>query len=121
MLETVSNFNALSEEFVEKSLRLWPVAATAAGIHDYDDRLPDDSAEGFELRGAWLRDLEQRLAATVVWEELPTEQRVDYALLRSRISVLRADLEETRSHARDPVRCLRTVLEGVGLLVARPF
>jgi len=121
MLETVGNFNTLSEEFVEKSLRLWPVAATAAGVHDYDDRLPDDSAEGFEERRTWLRDLEQRLAASVVWEELPTEQRVDYALLRSRISVLRADLEETRTHARDPVRCLRTVLDGVALLVARPF
>ena len=90
MLETVRTFTALSEEFVERSLRLWPVAATAAGIHDYDDRLPDDGAGGLPERGAWLRDLEQRLAASVVWEEMPTEQRVDYALLRSRISVLRA-------------------------------
>jgi uncharacterized protein (DUF885 family) len=121
MLETVRNFTALSEEFVERSLRLWPVAATAAGIHDYDDRLPDDSPEGFQERGAWLLDLEQRLAASVVWEELPTEQRVDYALLRSRISVLRASIEETRVHARDPVRVLRTALGGVALLTERPF
>jgi uncharacterized protein (DUF885 family) len=121
MLETVRTFTALSEEFVEQSLRLWPVAATAAGIHDYDDRLPDDSPEGFQERSAWLRDLEQRLAASVVWEEMPTEQRVDYALLRSRISVLRADLEEIRSHARDPVRILCTALDGVALLVTRPF
>jgi uncharacterized protein (DUF885 family) len=121
MLETVRNFTALSEEFVEQSLRLWPVEATAAGIHDYDHRLPDDTPDGFRERGTWLRDLEQRLAASVTWEELPTEQRVDYALLRSRISVLRADLEEIRHHARDPVACLRTALEGVALLVTRPF
>jgi uncharacterized protein (DUF885 family) len=121
MLETVRNFTALSEEFVERSLRLWPVAATAAGIHDYDDRLPDDSPEGFQERGTWLLDLEQRLAASVVWEELPTEQRVDYALLRSRISVLRASIEEIRVHARDPVRVLRTALGGVALLTERPF
>lgn len=121
MLETVKTFTALSEEFVERSLRLWPVAATAAGIHDYDDRLPDDGPEGFQERSAWLRDLEQRLAASVVWEEMPTEQRVDYALLRSRISVLRAGIEETRVHARDPVRILRTALDGVALLTARPF
>lgn len=121
MLETVRTFTALSEEFVERSLRLWPVAATAAGIHDYDDRFPDDSPEGFQERAAWLRDLEQRLAASVVWEEMPTEQRVDYALLRSCLSVLRADLEETRTHARDPVRILRTALDGVALLATRPF
>ena len=121
MLETVRTFTALSEEFVEESLRLWPVEATAAGIHDYDHRLPDDSPEGFRARSAWLRDLEQRLAASVTWEELPTEQRVDYALLRSRIGLLRAELEEIRAHARDPVGCLRTALDGVALLVARPF
>lgn len=121
MLETVRTFNALSEEFVEESLRLWPVGATAAGIHDYDHLLPDDTPDGFRARSAWLRDLEQRLAASVTWEELPTEPRVDYALLRSRISVLRAELEEIRAHARDPVACLRTALDGVALLVTRPF
>ena len=46
MLETVRTFTALSEEFVEESLRLWPVEATAAGIHDYDHRLPDDTPDG---------------------------------------------------------------------------
>ena len=121
MLETVRTFTALSEEFVEESLRLWPVEATAAGIHDYDHRLPDDTPDGFRARSTWLRDLEQRLAASVTWEELPTEQRVDYALLRSRIGVLRAELEEIRAHARDPVACLRTALDGVALLVTRPF
>lgn len=121
MLETVRTFTALSEEFVEESLRLWPVEATAAGIHDYDHRLPDDTPDGFRARGAWLRDLEQRLAASVTWEELPTEHRVDYALLRSRIGVLRAEVEEIRVHARDPVACLRTALDGLALLVTRPF
>ncbi len=120
MLETVKTFTALSEEFVEESLRLWPVRATAAGIHDYDRRLPDDGPEGFRARSAWLRDLEQRLVASVPWEELPTEQRVDYALLRSRLAVLRAELEEIRAHERDPARCLATALEGVFLLT-QPF
>ncbi len=121
MLETVKAFTALSEEFVEESLRRWPVRATAAGIHDYDHLFSDDSPDGFRDRAAWLRDLEQRLAATVTWEELPTEQRVDYAVLRSRLAVLRAELEETRPQERDPVRALETTLTGVALLVARPF
>jgi len=121
MLETVRNFTALSEEFVDEGLRLWPVAATAAGIHDYDDRLPDDGPEGLQARSAWLRDLEQRLAASVVWEEMPTESRVDYAQLRSRLSVQRAELEELRARVGDPVQVLCTALDGVALLTARSF
>jgi uncharacterized protein (DUF885 family) len=121
MLETVRTFAALSEEFVEESLRLWPLRATAAGIHDYDHLLPDDTPDGFRARSAWLRDLEQRLAASVPWEELPTEHRVDYALLRSRLAVLRAECEEMRTYEHDPVSSLRTALDGVFLLVARPF
>jgi len=121
MLETVKTFTALSEEFVEESLRLWPVRATEVGIHDYDRLLPDDTPDGFRARAAWLRDLDQRLAASVPWEELPVEHRVDYALLRSRITVMRADLEEIRTHARDPVTPVQTALDGVFLLAERPF
>ena len=120
MIETIKAFTALSEEFVELFMKHHPVAATEAGIHDYDHLLPDDTPDGFRARAAWLRDLEQRLAASVPWEELPTEQRVDYALLRSRLAVLRAELEEIRTHAKDPVGCLRTALDGV-LLLMRPF
>lgn len=121
MLETGHTFTALSEEFVECVMRHDPVYATGAGIHDYDDRLPDHTPEGFATRAAWLRDLEQRLQASVVWEDLPPEQRVDYALLRSRIALQRAELEEIRRPAHDPVMYPETALRGVFYLVARPF
>ena len=121
MLETVRAFSALSEEYVEVSLRGNPVAATRAGIHDYDDRLPDDSPEGFLERTAWLRDMDQRLVASVPWDELPTELRVDYALMRSAIAAARADLEEIGVPARNPVRYSETAMGGVFLLVATDF
>jgi len=121
MIETIKAFTALSEEFVEVTMRHDPVAATLAGIHDYDDRLPDDSPAGFSERSGWLRDLDQRLVASVPWEELPTEHRVDYALLRSRLAVERAEIEEIRTHQRNPVLYPETVLRGVLLLLVRPF
>jgi uncharacterized protein (DUF885 family) len=121
MLDTIKAFTALSEEFVEVYMRHHPIEATRVGLHDYDDRMPDDSPEGFRERAAWLRDLEQRIVAAVPWEELPAEHRVDYALLRSRVAALRADIEEIRSPARDPVRFAETALHGVYLLLARPF
>ncbi|HTO89698.1 MAG TPA: DUF885 domain-containing protein [Candidatus Sulfotelmatobacter sp.] len=121
MLETEKAFASLSEEFVEVSLRQDPVAATLAGIHDYDALFPDHSPDGQRERSAWLRDFEQRLVAAVPWEELPTTQRVDFALLRSKLAVARAELEDLKVLARNPVRAAETALYGVFLLMARPF
>jgi uncharacterized protein (DUF885 family) len=121
MIDTSRAFSALCEEFVEVSLRHDPVAATSAGIHDYDTAFPDDSPDGFRERGRWLRDLDQRLVASVPWDELPIEQRVDYALLRSRIAILRADAEEIRPQRRNPTLFPETALRGIFLLLARPF
>ncbi len=55
MLETIKTFSALSEEFVELSLKHDPVRATQAGLHDYDAQLPNDSPDGFKERSQWLR------------------------------------------------------------------
>ncbi len=121
MIGTVKTFSALTEEFVECVLRYDPVYATFVGIHDYDHRLPNDSPDGFRERSAWLRDLEQRLVASVPWEELPPPQRVDYALLRSRIASMRADLEEIRIQARQAAMYPDIALRGVHIILARPF
>ncbi|HEY3214978.1 MAG TPA: DUF885 domain-containing protein [Candidatus Eisenbacteria bacterium] len=121
MLETVKAFSALSEEFVELFMKHHPVQATLAGIHDYDHRLPNDSPDGIRERITWLRDLEQRLVASVPSGELPVEHRVDYAQLRSRIASLRADLEEIRMHARNPAMYPECALLGIFLLTARSF
>jgi uncharacterized protein (DUF885 family) len=121
MLETIRTFTALSEEFVELFMKHHPVTATEAGIHDYDLLLPDDSPDGLRARAAWLRDLDQRLVASVPWEELPLEPRIDFALLRSRIAALRADLEEIRLPQRYPGVFLDRAFNAVHLLLARSF
>lgn len=121
MIETLRTLTALSEEFVELFMKHHPVAATEAGIHDYDHLMPDDSPEGLRARAAWLRDLDQRLVASVPWEELPLEPRVDFALLRSRIAALRADLEEIGVPRHSPVLYVQRAFDGVHLLLARAF
>lgn len=121
MIETQRVFTSLSEEFVELFMKHHPVAATHAGIHDYDHLMPDDSPDGLRERSAWLRDLEQRLAASVPWDELGLESRVDYALLRSRISALRADLEEIKAARKRPAIYLTRAFQGVHLLLSRTF
>ena len=119
--EVGRTFNRLSEEFVECLLRHHPVMATQAGLHDYDDKLPADTPDGYRERAAWLRDLEQRLVASVPWAELAPTPQVDFALLRSRIAGLRADLEEIRMHTRNPVLFPETALQSVYFLMSRAF
>ncbi len=121
MLDTEKAFASLSEEYVEVSLRHDPVAATMAGIHDYDSLYPDHSPDGIRERSAWLRDFDQRLVASVPWEELPTAQRVDFALLRSRLAVARAQIDELKIHSHNPVLAAETALYGIFLLMGRPF
>lgn len=120
MIETTKTFTALSEEFVELHFKHDPVAATLAGVHDYDHVLPDHSPEGMLARAAWLRDLEQRLVVGVGWQDLPTEQRVDYGMLRARLAAMRADCEDLRVHTRNPVLYPQTALDGLFLLWTRP-
>ena len=121
MPESTRPLSALSEEFVEVFCRLDPVAATAMGIHDYDDRFPDDSPQGFEERRSWLADLSARLDANVDTTQLPRAQRVDHMLLRSRIDALRFHLESLPALARNPVRFTETAMQGIFLLLERPF
>jgi len=121
MIEATRSFKALSEEFVEIGFRHDPVAATNVGIHDYDAELPNDTPEGFAERIAWLSGFEARLASNVDRDVLDPLQRVDLALLRSRIAGMRCDLEQIRTQSRNPVRYPETALLGVFLLVARPF
>jgi uncharacterized protein (DUF885 family) len=119
LVETVRTFSALSEEFVELYFKYDPVAATLAGVHDYDHLLPNHSPEGMLARIAWLRDLDQRLVVGVDWQALPLEQRIDYGLLRARLAAMRADCEEMRIHTKSPVLYPQAALDGLFLLWTR--
>jgi len=119
LVETARTFTALSEEFVELYFKHEPVAATLAGVHDYDHLLPNHSPEGWLARIAWLRDLDQRLVVGVDVAGLSTEQRVDYGLLRARLAAMRADCEELRVQTKNPVLYPQTALDGLFLLWTR--
>ncbi len=61
-----------------------PLLATAAGVHDYDDRLPDESLAADERRtaetAAFLADL-----AAIDRSRLPASRRVDLDIFRAQL------------------------------------
>ncbi len=120
MLGTTPSIAALSEEFVEVTLRDDPVLATEAGVHDYDARLPDHSPDAVAERIQWLAGFDARLAA-LDDAGYSTAQRVDRDLLRARVAGMRIDLEQVRVHAHNPVRAVESAIYGLFLLKVRPF
>ncbi len=121
MIETQRAFAALCEEYVEVSLRQDPVAATRAGVHDYDHLLPDHSPDGVRTRSAWLRGMDERLVASVPWEELPVGQRAEFAYLRSLLATERVTLDELRRDASNPSLPPFVALDSVFQLATRRF
>ncbi len=120
MLGTTPNLTALSEEFVEVTLRDDPVLATEAGVHDYDARLPDFSPDAIADRIHWLAGFDARLAALDA-TGYSGAQLVDRDLLRARVAGMRIDLERVRVHAHNPVRAVESAIYGLFLLKVRAF
>ncbi|MBI2325528.1 MAG: DUF885 domain-containing protein [Chloroflexi bacterium] len=77
---TPEAFAALAARFVAERYALDPVAATAAGVHDHDHRMPDLTGPGFGDRDAfvdrWIAELE-----TIPPQDLGPLERTDRALL----------------------------------------
>ncbi len=92
-------FAATVERYVRERYALDPVAATAAGIHDHDDRMTDLTARGFDERDAfvdrWIRALERAPES-----EWPVE-RTDRELLLAELRGQRA-LRRFERWRRDP-------------------
>src|SRR5260221_11802940 len=86
--------------FVHDRYALDPTAATIAGLHDFDDRLADLSAEGFADREAfadrWLHVFESHDAAS-----LSPGDRTDLALILGELRGERA-LRPFGRHPRQP-------------------
>jgi uncharacterized protein (DUF885 family) len=71
-------------EFLKEHLELNPVDASFYGLTEYDDRLPDATASGFERREAATRSWLDRFSSYAS-ADLTAEQAVDLALLRARL------------------------------------
>lgn len=95
-------FEQLVEEFLSGYFAFNPTHATALGMHEYDDRLEDRSAEAIAKELRRLEDFRERLDREIAPETLPDEARVDLVILRSKIEAQRLHLWTIRWWARDP-------------------
>ncbi len=116
----MSQFSARVDVFLDEFFRLFPVAATAIGMHAVDGEWPDLSDSGRAARLAfadrWRADLQ-----TFADHALTPDERIDRDLLLSEIEALRFDETELRESAWDALGYVYLLGGGIFPLLARDF
>ncbi|HET6962941.1 MAG TPA: hypothetical protein VFJ27_10610, partial [Terriglobia bacterium] len=97
----MNHFANLRQEYLDGLLLAKPHLATFMGDHRFDDRWPDYSARGIELRERVLQQQKLRLAS-VDKVRLPLEEQIDAAILSDGIELERLYLHEIREWEREP-------------------
>src|SRR5689334_820389 len=90
------------EQFLREFFVLDPLQATAAGLHDHDDRWPDVSAQSRFSRLAFYDEWTRRFAAFGD-EELTVDERIDRDLLLMELDGWRFGDTELREEAWNPL------------------
>ena len=116
----MSQFGGRVDAFLDEFFRLYPVAATATGMHAVDGEWPDLSQAGRAARlsfaDRWTAELGGFADADLTPDEL-----LDRDLLISELSALAFDETELREDAWDPLGYVYLLGGGIFPLLARDF
>ena len=77
-----AEFNKLVDEYIEWRLEANPLWATGVGRHDYDNLMPDMSAEAIQARHLKVGEFASRLAE-IDAAGLSEQEAIDYSILAS--------------------------------------
>ena len=116
----MSQFTARVGVFLEEFFPLFPVAATATGMHAYDGDWPDLSEEGRAARLAFA-DRWQAEMRTFPDDALTSDERIDRDLVLSEMAALHFDETELRESAWDALGYVYLIGGGIFPLLARDF
>jgi len=120
MMDSLSQFETLVEDYLAAFYRANPVLATQMGLHDYDYDLGDQSAEAKEAQTAQDRETLRRLEGLdpQAW---PVTEQIDYQLLTTRLRLSLRQQEELRPWQRVPGDYASLATLGCYLLLLREF
>ena len=116
----MSQFGERVDAFLDEFFRLYPVAATAMGMHAVDGEWPGLSAAGRTARLDFTDRWEVELRGFADGA-LTADERIDRDLLRSELAELRFDETELREEAWDALGYVYLIGGGLFPLLAREF
>jgi uncharacterized protein (DUF885 family) len=103
----------LSDEFVNTTLSFSPVAATAAGLHEYkgvqlDGLLDDDSPAAISRQRSFFHDFNDRLSK-IDADKLDPGERADLDILQDRTGLALLDLDRIQPRIHTPTVYVETI------------
>ena len=113
-------FDALSNEYLDRSLPLWPTDATLLGDHRYDGRWPDVSKDGDAQRQRFDDEMLARLVA-IPRASLSADSQVDAEMLENSLRYSAFARAELRRAELEPLYYTGLIGEGLDPLVNREF
>jgi uncharacterized protein (DUF885 family) len=115
-----ASFESFAKSYYDGEYAAHPVAATSAGIHDYDSKVDDLSADGQARNDARLHEALAALQAMNP-KQLSSADRDDREVLMGRIKGMLLDDETIKYWRTDPSRYSRVATSAVFELVHRDF
>lgn len=115
-----NDFQKAARAMMLDALRRDPIAATWAGLHEYDSEVPDLSADGFADDERRARENVRALAE---WppETLAPEDQIDHRLLRAQFETEARELAALAPQHHEPSLYADAAVNGVYSLLAREF
>ena len=107
---------SLGNTILESLQEFYPVRATEMGIHSYDHRFTDYSANSVKNMKKKLTEFEKELYKYKNIS-LSTPQRTNYYLLKSNVDIALLDLDRIRWHVKSPQVYSDEVVNGFYLLM----
>jgi len=116
----MSQFGGRVDEFLDEFFNLYPVAATATGMHGVDGEWPDLSEAGRVARSNFVDRWTAELAG-LADAGLTSDERLDRDLLLSELTALAFDETDLREEAWDPLGYVYLLGGGLFPILARDF
>jgi uncharacterized protein (DUF885 family) len=114
------DFAARVDALIAEHFALHPLHATAAGIHDHDDRWPDLTDAGRAERVAFCDRWSAELM-TLAAGDLTPDERIDAEFLQTELAAHRFAEIELREESWSPLEWVYLLGEGIFGLIAREF
>jgi uncharacterized protein (DUF885 family) len=118
--EDASPFAVFVDDYFNASFDAKPSRGTGAGLHQYDDRLEDGSAEAVKKRIEALNAFQARLDKLRAGK-LSDDEAIDAEVLDGRLKSELLDLEVLRTWQHNPMRYIGTPAGSIDGLMKRDF
>ena len=118
--QTVMDFNALVDKYFDFYFSFHPTDATAAGFHQYDQKLEDYSAAAQEQQIRGLKDFLGKFQA-VDGGKLPADAAADHDWIMSSIHSELLELENIQMWKKDPDHYTGAVTNSIFLIMKRNY